>query len=300
MKAIISIMILIVGVLVFLVVDTDVTDTGVSSEQSVSTSNTDASASKETTKSEDSKGAKSSDSSKLYAKSSSNIYNQSSKDDYSRYESADSTNYQGNNTSYNSSDQLNSDTESSNDNNRSSYNQNNSATDNTSSVNKSSNNTERTNQESSKQKDNNKDSETTEDENTQKFQRLFDNGIMWYGETGTLNIEYQSSHAETTGIGFRVHYDSSSIRPINITQYPVDAIVNTTPNIVMADADNRDNNPATDAFLPFAWASIYGQWPQTNELNLASIEFEKVSGGSNNYTVNYSAVSVPAGFQLVR
>jgi hypothetical protein len=300
MKAIISIMILIVGVLVFLVVDTDVTDTGVSSEQSVSTSNTDASASKETTKSEDSKGAKSSDSSKLYAKSSSNINNQSSKDDYSRYESADSTNYQGNNTSYNSSDQLNSDTESSNDNNRSSYNQNNSATDNTSSVNKSSNNTERTNQESSKQKDNNKDSETTEDENTQKFQRLFDNGIMWYGETGTLNIEYQSSHAETTGIGFRVHYDSSSIRPINITQYPVDAIVNTTPNIVMADADNRDNNPATDAFLPFAWASIYGQWPQTNELNLASIEFEKVSGGSNNYTVNYSAVSVPAGFQLVR
>lgn len=300
MKAIISIMILIVGVLVFLVVDTDITDTKVSSEQSVSTSNTDASASKETTKSEDSKGAKSSDSSKLYAKSSSNINNQSSKDDYSRYESADSTNYQGNNTSYNSGDQLNSDTESSNDNNRSSYNQNNSATDNTSSVNKSSNNTERTNQESSKQKDNNKDSETTEDENTQKFQRLFDNGIMWYGETGTLNIEYQSSHAETTGIGFRVHYDSSSIRPINITQYPVDAIVNTTPNIVMADADNRDNNPATDAFLPFAWASIYGQWPQTNELNLASIEFEKVSGGSNNYTVNYSAVSVPAGFQLVR
>ncbi len=300
MKAIISIMILIVGVLVFLVVDTDITDIKVSSEQSVSTSNTDASASKETTKSEDSKGAKSSDSSKLYAKSSSNINNQSSKDDYSRYESADSTNYQGNNTSYNSGDQLNSDTESSNDNNRSSYNQNNSATDNTSSVNKSSNNTERTNQESSKQKDNNKDSETTEDENTQKFQRLFDNGIMWYGETGTLNIEYQSSHAETTGIGFRVHYDSSSIRPINITQYPVDAIVNTTPNIVMADADNRDNNPATDAFLPFAWASIYGQWPQTNELNLASIEFEKVSGGSNNYTVNYSAVSVPAGFQLVR
>lgn len=293
-------MILIVGVLVFLVVDTDITDTKVSSEQSVSTSNTDASASKETTKSEDSKGAKSSDSSKLYAKSSSNINNQSSKDDYSRYESADSTNYQGNNTSYNSGDQLNSDTESSNDNNRSSYNQNNSATDNTSSVNKSSNNTERTNQESSKQKDTNKDSETTEDENTQKFQRLFDNGIMWYGETGTLNIEYQSSHAETTGIGFRVHYDSSSIRPINITQYPVDAIVNTTPNIVMADADNRDNNPATDAFLPFAWASIYGQWPQTNELNLASIEFEKVSGGSNNYTVNYSAVSVPAGFQLVR
>ena len=300
MKAIISIMILIVGVLVFLVVDTDVTDTGVSSEQSVSTSNTDVSTNKETSTSEDSKSAKSSDSSKLYAESSSNINNQSAKDDYSRYESTDSANYQANDTSYNSAEPFNSDTQSSYDSSQSSYNQSNSATGNTSTVNKSNNNAERTNQETSKEKDNTKDSETTEDENTQKFQRLFDNGIMWYGETGTLNIEYQSSHAETTGIGFRVHYDSSSIRPINITQYPVDAIVNTTPNTVMADAENRDNNPATDSFLPFAWASIYGQWPQTNELNLASIEFEKVTGGSNNYTVNYSAVSVPAGFRLVK
>ena len=293
-------MILIVGVLVFLVVDTDVTDTGVSSEQSVSTSNTDASTSKETTASEDTKGVKSNDSSKLYAESSSNINNQSGKDDYSRYESTDSANYQANDTSYNSGEPFNSDTQSSYDSSQSSYNQSNSATGNTSTVNKSNNNAERTNLETSKEKDNNKDSETTEEENTQKFQRLFDNGIMWYGETGTLNIEYQSSHAETTGIGFRVHYDSSSIRPINITQYPVDAIVNTTPNTVMADAENRDNNPATDSFLPFAWASIYGQWPQTNELNLASIEFEKVSGGSDNYTVNYSAVSVPAGFRLVK
>jgi hypothetical protein len=293
-------MILTVGVLVFLVVDTDVTETGVSSEQSVSTSNTDASTSKETTSSEVSKDAKSSDSSKLYAESSSNINNQSAKDDYSRYESTDSANYQANDTSYNSGEPLNSDTQSSYDSSQSSYNQSNSAIGNTSTVNKSNNNAERTNLETSKEKDNNKDSETTEEENTQKFQRLFDNGIMWYGETGTLNIEYQSSHAETTGIGFRVHYDSSSIRPINITQYPVDAIVNTTPNTVMADAENRDNNPATDSFLPFAWASIYGQWPQTNELNLASIEFEKVTGGSNNYTVNYSAVSVPAGFRLVK
>lgn len=300
MKAIISIMILIVGLLVFLVVDTDVTDTGVSSEQSVSTSNTDVSANKETSTSEDSKSAKSSDSSELYAESSSNINNQSGKDDYSRYESTDSANYQANDTSYNSGEPFNSGTQSSYENSQSSYNQSNSAVGNTSTVNTSNNNAERTNQETSKEKDNTKDSETTEEENPQKFQRLYDNGIMWYGETGTLNIEYQSSHAETTGIGFRVHYDSSSIRPINITQYPVDAIVNTTPNTVMADAENRDNNPATDSFLPFAWASIYGQWPQTNELNLASIEFEKVTGGSNNYTVNYSAVSVPAGFRLVK
>jgi hypothetical protein len=302
MKAIISIMILIVGVLVFLVVDTDITDTKALSEQSVASSNTDKSNNKETTENDDKKVAKSTDSSKLYTASSSDKKNQSGKDDYSRYESADSANYQGNDSSYNSGEQYNSDTESSYDNSQSSYNQSNSAAGNTSTVNTSNNNVERTNLETSKEKDTNNDSDTTKEKDSEnlKFQRLYDNGIMWYGETGTLNIEYQSSHAETTGIGFRVHYDSSSIKPINITQYPVDAIVNTTPNTAMADADNRDNNPATDSFLPFAWASIYGQWPQTNELNVASIEFEKVTGGSNDYTVNYSAVSVPAGFQLVR
>jgi hypothetical protein len=58
-------------------------------------------------------------------------------------------------------------------------------------------------------------------------------------------------------------------------------------------------NPSTDAFLTFAWASIYGQWPQTNQLTLASIDFEKVNGGSTNFTATYSIISVPAGFELI-
>ena len=295
MKAIISIMIIIVGVLVFLVVDTDVTETTVSSEQYVATSNsnTDSTISKETS----ADGA--TESSKIYAENSSNKNNLSDSGNNSRYNYDDST-YENKTSSYeNNGSSYKQDTQSYGSTN-SSYNQVNSSTSNTLSVSQTNSNTVRDNSEVTEKVDKDEDSETTEEENTTKFQRLYDNGIMWYGETGTLNIEYQSSHAETTGIGFRVHYDSSSIRPINITQYPVDAIVTTTPSIAANDSDNRDNNFATDSFLPFAWASIYGQWPQANELNLAAIEFEKVSGGSDNYTINYSAVSVPAGFQLVK
>ena len=295
MKAIISIMIIIVGVLVFLVVDTDVTETTVSSEQYVATSNsnTDSTISKETSADGDT------ESSKIYAENSSNKNNLSDSGNNSRYNYDDST-YENKTSSYeNNGSSYKQDTQSYG-NTNSSYNQVNSSTSNTLSVSQTNSNTVRDNSEVTEKVDKDEDSETTEEENTTKFQRLYDNGIMWYGETGTLNIEYQSSHAETTGIGFRVHYDSSSIRPINITQYPVDAIVTTTPSIAANDSDNRDNNFATDSFLPFAWASIYGQWPQANELNLAAIEFEKVSGGSDNYTINYSAVSVPAGFQLVK
>ncbi len=144
------------------------------------------------------------------------------------------------------------------------------------------------------------ESKETEDDPNGKYQRLYDNGIMWSGNTGTLMVEYQSSHAQTTGIGFRVHFDSSSMRPVNVQQYPVDAIITTTAQTLMMDADNRDNDNSTNQFLPFAWASIYGQWPQSNQVNLATIEFEKVNGGASNYNVNYSAVSVPAGFRLIK
>lgn len=295
MKAIIPIMIIIVGVLVFVVVDTDVNENTVSSEQYVATSNsnTDSSINKETSADGATK------SSKIYAENSSNKNNLSDSGNNSRYNYDDSA-YENNSSSYeNNGSSYEQDTQAYG-NTNSSYNQGNSSTNNTSTVSQTNSNTVRDNSEVTEKVDKDEDSETTEEENTTKFQRLYDNGIMWYGETGTLNIEYQSSHAETTGIGFRVHYDSSSIRPINITQYPVDAIITTTPSIAANDSDNRDNNFATDSFLPFAWASIYGQWPQANELNLAAIEFEKVRGGSDNYTINYSAVSVPAGFQLVK
>lgn len=133
-----------------------------------------------------------------------------------------------------------------------------------------------------------------------KFQRIYDNGIVWYGDTGSLTVEYQSSSANTTGIGFRVHYDSSSMRVTNVTQYPVDAITATSAASSQSDARNYDDNEATDNFLTFAWASIYGQWPQTNQVSLATIEFERVNGGSSNYNVAYTAISASAGYQFIR
>ena len=148
--------------------------------------------------------------------------------------------------------------------------------------------------------DSSENTNTAENPETVNYQRVYDNGIIWYGNMGTLSVQYQSPDPETTGIGFRVHFDSSSMRATNVTYYPVDAISATSPKTLMSDANNYDNDGSTNHYLPFAWASIYGQWPQANQVTLATIEFERLDGGSTNYGVNYSPISVAAGFRFVQ
>ena len=154
----------------------------------------------------------------------------------------------------------------------------------------------------SESKDDNADSKDTEKKElpTENFQRIYDNGINWYGDIGSLEIQYQSSDPETAGIGFRVHYDSSSMKVVGVTQHPVDAIITTTPDIARADTNNKDGNDATNTFLPFAWASMYAQWPQSTQLNLATVEFQRLYTGSDNLNIDYSVISNQAGFQFIK
>lgn len=145
-----------------------------------------------------------------------------------------------------------------------------------------------------------KDTDKEEELPTEKFQRIYDNGIVWYGDYGTLNVQYQSSNAATTGIGFRLHYNSSSMRVTSINQYSDGALVMTSPESAQNDTNNKDNNDATDAYLTFAWFEMNGQWPQATQVNLATIEFERLNNGSNNYSIDYSVTSNSAGYQFVK
>jgi hypothetical protein len=145
-----------------------------------------------------------------------------------------------------------------------------------------------------------KDTEKEEELPTEKFQRIFDNGIVWYGDYGTLNVQYQSSNAATTGIGLRLHYNSSSMKVASINQYSEGALVMTRPEAAQNDTNNKDNNDATDAYLTFAWFDMNGQWPMATQVNLATIEFERLNNGSNNYSIDYSVTSNSAGYQFVK
>ena len=145
-----------------------------------------------------------------------------------------------------------------------------------------------------------KDTEKEEELPTENFQRIFDNGIDWYGDYGTLNVQYQSSNAATTGIGFHLHYNSSSMKVASINQYADGALVMTRPEATQDDTNNKDNNGETDAYLTFAWFDMNGQWPMATQVNLATIEFERLNNGSNNYSIDYSVTSNSAGYQFVK
>jgi hypothetical protein len=152
--------------------------------------------------------------------------------------------------------------------------------------------------ESTDSKDTEKDKE--KELPTGKFQRIYDNGIVWYGDYGTLNVQYQSSNAATTGIGFRLHYNSSSMKVASINQYADGALVMTRPEAAQNDTNNKDNNDATDAYLTFAWFEMNGQWPMATQVNLATIEFERLSNDANNYSIDYSVTSNSSGYQFVK
>lgn len=153
--------------------------------------------------------------------------------------------------------------------------------------------------------DSNDSNETDKEEElpTEKFQRIFDDGIVWYGDYGTLNIQYQSSNPETTGIGIRIHYDNSSVKVTSISPYQQNLIGFGSPDSPSSDKDkNFDNNVATNVFIPIAWADWTdgGKWPQTTQLTIATIEFERLNNGANNYSIDYSVTSNAAGYQFVK
>jgi hypothetical protein len=87
----------------------------------------------------------------------------------------------------------------------------------------------------------------------------------------------------------------------SINQYSDGALVMTRPETAQDDTNrNYDNNDATDAYLTFAWFEMNGQWPQATQVNLATIEFERLNNGTNNYSIDYSVTSNSAGYQFVK
>ena len=68
-----------------------------------------------------------------------------------------------------------------------------------------------------------------------------------------------------------------------------------TPDSLSNDNDDLDQNTSTDKFLIAAWASVTGDWPGQTYQDLVTLNFQKIDGGSTNYNLSYSAISVPPG-----
>ncbi|MDA7744374.1 cadherin repeat domain-containing protein, partial [Porticoccaceae bacterium] len=114
------------------------------------------------------------------------------------------------------------------------------------------------------------------------------------GTQETIVISYNADDTTTTGLGLRIHFDSSVLSASEVTALMnTDLLIDATAN---SDDDNHDGDASTDQYIQFGWASIFGNWPGSVPTDLASITFDIAEGATGSSAINLTASSNAAGF----
>ena len=129
-------------------------------------------------------------------------------------------------------------------------------------------------------------------------------GAVSPGQQFTLDINYDvsSGNNSLTGLGLRVHYDSSKLTFSQVSDYIAKDIVSTEFSSTI-DTDDFDNNPTTDQFVTLAWASVFSSdWPSMPlPVKLLGIDFivnDIALENTETTTIGFSSSSNDAGFDF--
>jgi len=121
------------------------------------------------------------------------------------------------------------------------------------------------------------------------------------GGPAQVDVMYDVSDADATltGIGIRVHYDSSLLTYSHLSNSLVFGRL-FDPGLVVAEVDSSDydGDAATDRFISLAWVDFGGSWPGSLPELLASVNFNTSGGFSGSTQVNFSASDLAAGYSL--
>jgi len=119
------------------------------------------------------------------------------------------------------------------------------------------------------------------------------------GQSTELTVTYSATDASgadaaTTGLGLRLHFDSSVIEMSEIADLLEEGA---SGNQIQDDTNNDDDDPATDKFLLTTWFDFGGDWPDGEILpvTLYTVPLTAISG-FNGSTLNFSYSSKSAGF----
>ncbi|UVW36299.1 hypothetical protein NYF23_06745 [SAR92 clade bacterium H455] len=119
------------------------------------------------------------------------------------------------------------------------------------------------------------------------------------GDSVTLTVSYQATNDDlTTGLGLRVHYDSSKLVAGDVADLLTSGQAG---NQFQDDSSDLDNDSATDKFFTTNWADPFsGAWPSGVNLpaTLFSLPFTAQSGFTAT-TINFSKSSNAAGYTFV-
>ncbi len=108
-------------------------------------------------------------------------------------------------------------------------------------------------------------------------------------------ISYNADDATTTGLGIRIHFDSTklSVASLENVLSQDNIFANAVPT---ADNDNFDGDSSTDSYVDIAWASLFGAWPGSAPTDLATLTFDIAQDSSGSSAINFTASSNASGF----
>jgi hypothetical protein len=128
-------------------------------------------------------------------------------------------------------------------------------------------------------------------------QKVYIDGNVVQVSEGTAQVVVRYTGApSTTGLGIRVHFDSSLLTVTDVSGVLTGSIfANSSPT---ADTDNYDGDASTDVFVDAAWASLFGGWPGSSDVELMTITFA-ADADFVAANINFSASSSAEGFEFV-
>jgi hypothetical protein len=124
------------------------------------------------------------------------------------------------------------------------------------------------------------------------------------GTTTAVDIGYSTTddQIQLPGLGFRIHFDSSFLS-ISDTLVSVQEDLIVDAEGPFFDEEDYDGNDATDQYITMAWASVSGNWPNTEfPAKLMSVVFN-VSDAIETDTItstsiSFSGISVSSGYDF--
>jgi len=117
------------------------------------------------------------------------------------------------------------------------------------------------------------------------------------GTQESLVISYNADDATTTGLGVRIHFDSTklSVASLENVLSQDNIFANAEPT---ADDNDFDGDLSTDSYVDIAWASLFGVWPGSAPTDLATLTFDIAQDASGSSAINITASSNASGFSF--
>ncbi|MDG1693400.1 MAG: hypothetical protein P8I13_00850, partial [Porticoccaceae bacterium] len=116
----------------------------------------------------------------------------------------------------------------------------------------------------------------------------------------TVTYDVTDGNANLTGLGLRVHFDSTVLTYIDFAdQFATGFVTASGVTVEGTTGDDVDANADTDRYVSFSWASFTGlDWPGALTQDLVTVNFSVADDDLESTLIGFSSSSSPAGYSF--